>query len=153
MFTFTKTYRKNTTSDKKWQFKGGGAIPLELQLHHLIITSDVVMHEVPEDDLNKSNTESWQARGFSFRISSQKASILIIPCLTVLDHLCCRRYKSSGMLTLRLLTCWDCGFESHRGHGYLSVVSVGCCQVEVSATSWSLIQRSPTDCGASLCVI
>jgi len=23
-----------------------------------------------------------------------------------------------------------------------------CCQVEVSATSWSLVQRSPTDCGA-----
>jgi len=33
----------------------------------------------------------------------------------------------------------------------LSVVSVVCCQVEVSATSWSLVQRSPTDCGASLC--
>jgi hypothetical protein len=33
------------------------------------------------------------------------------------------------------------------------VVSVVCCQVEVSATSWSLVQRSPTDCGASLCVI
>jgi len=28
-----------------------------------------------------------------------------------------------------------------------------CCQVEVSATSWSLVQRSPTDCGASLSVI
>jgi hypothetical protein len=28
-----------------------------------------------------------------------------------------------------------------------------CCQVEVSATSWSLVQRSPTDCGASLYVI
>ena len=28
----------------------------------------------------------------------------------------------------------DLGFESHRGHGYLSVVSVVCCQVEVSAT-------------------
>jgi hypothetical protein len=27
-----------------------------------------------------------------------------------------------------------------------------CCQVEVSATSWSLVQRSPTDCGVS-CVI
>jgi len=26
---------------------------------------------------------------------------------------------------------WDCGFDSHRGHGCLSVV---CCQVEVSAT-------------------
>ena len=38
------------------------------------------------------------------------------------------------------------------GHGYLSVVSVVCFQVEVSATSWSLVQRSPTDCGASLCV-
>ena len=29
----------------------------------------------------------------------------------------------------------DLGLESHRGHGYLSVVSVVCCQVEVSATS------------------
>jgi hypothetical protein len=28
-----------------------------------------------------------------------------------------------------------------------------CCHVEVFATSWSLVQRSPTDCGASLCVI
>ena len=39
------------------------------------------------------------------------------------------------------------------GHGCLSVVSVVCCQVEVSATDWSLVQRSPTDCGSSLCVI
>jgi hypothetical protein len=39
------------------------------------------------------------------------------------------------------------------GHGCLSVVSVVCCQVEVSATSWSLVQRSPTDCGVSnVCV-
>jgi len=28
-----------------------------------------------------------------------------------------------------------------------------CCQLEVSATSWSLVQRSPADCGVSLCVI
>jgi hypothetical protein len=27
------------------------------------------------------------------------------------------------------------------------------CQVEVSATGYSTVQRSPTDCGASLCVI
>ena len=27
-----------------------------------------------------------------------------------------------------------------------------CCQVEVSATSWPLVQGSPTNCGASLCV-
>ena len=43
--------------------------------------------------------------------------------------------------------------KSHRGHRCLSVVSVVCCQVEVSATDLSLVQRSPTDCGASLCVI
>jgi hypothetical protein len=28
-------------------------------------------------------------------------------------------------------------------------VSVVCCQVEVSATSRSLVQRSPTECGVS----
>jgi hypothetical protein len=39
--------------------------------------------------------------------------------------------------------------KSHRGHGCLSVVSVVCCQVEVSATGWSLVQRSPTECGVS----
>jgi hypothetical protein len=33
----------------------------------------------------------------------------------------------------------------------LSVLCVW--QVEVSATGWSLVQRSPTDCGVSLCVI
>ena len=38
-------------------------------------------------------------------------------------------------------------------NGCLSVVSVVCCQVEVSATGSSLVQRSPTDYGASLCVI
>jgi hypothetical protein len=52
---------------------------------------------------------------------------------------------------LRPLACWDCGFESRLGHGCLSVVSVVCCQVEVSATSWFLVQRSPTDCGVSEC--
>jgi len=39
------------------------------------------------------------------------------------------------------------------GHRCLSVVSAVCCQVEVSATSWSFVQMSPADCGASLCVI
>ena len=39
------------------------------------------------------------------------------------------------------------------GHGCLSVVIVVCCRVEVSATNCSLVQRSPTDCGASLSVI
>ena len=36
---------------------------------------------------------------------------------------------------LRPLACWDCGFESHWERGYLSPVSVVCCQVEVSAAN------------------
>ena len=46
---------------------------------------------------------------------------------------------------------WDCGFESRRWHGCLSFVSVVCCQVEVSASGRSLVQRSPTECGVSEC--
>jgi hypothetical protein len=43
--------------------------------------------------------------------------------------------------------------KSRLGDGCLSLVSVVCRQVEVSATSWSLVQRSPTDCGVSqMCV-
>ena len=54
---------------------------------------------------------------------------------------------------VRLIACWDCGFESCRGHGCLFVVSVMCCQLELSATGRSLVQRSPTDCVVSLYVI
>jgi hypothetical protein len=35
----------------------------------------------------------------------------------------------------------------------LFVASVVCCQEEISATSWLFFQRSPTDCGASSCLI
>jgi len=53
--------------------------------------------------------------------------------------------------------CCDCCVLSSRGlcdglitrpeepYGCLSVVSVVCCQVEVCATGWSLVQRSPMD--------
>jgi hypothetical protein len=41
---------------------------------------------------------------------------------------------------LRSLACWDFGFESRRGHGYLSVMSVVCCQAKLSARGRSLIQ-------------
>ena len=33
----------------------------------------------------------------------------------------------------------------------MSVVSVVCCQVEVPVSGWSLVQRSPADCGVSEC--
>ena len=35
---------------------------------------------------------------------------------------------------LQPLACWNCGFQSRRGHGFLSLVRDVCCQVEVSAT-------------------
>ena len=45
------------------------------------------------------------------------------------------------------------GLNPAGGNGCLYLVSVVCCQVEVSVTSWSLIQRTPTHCDASLHVI
>jgi len=53
---------------------------------------------------------------------------------------------------LKPLAGWDCGFESRQGHGCLSVVSVVCCQVEVTAMSLSLVQGSPIECGVPKCV-
>jgi len=50
---------------------------------------------------------------------------------------------------LRPLACWECGFESRRLPGCLSVVSVVCS--EVSAKELSLAPRSPTECGVSEC--
>jgi hypothetical protein len=47
----------------------------------------------------------------------------------------------------RLLRSW---FRIPRG-AWMFVVSVVCCQVEVSATSWSLVQRSPTDWRVVVC--
>ena len=43
------------------------------------------------------------------------------------------------------------GSNTTEGHGCASVVSVLCCQVKVSATSWSHVQRSLTECGVSEC--
>jgi hypothetical protein len=85
----------------------------------------------------------------SIPVTTGKKTTTNIPFGIVLEG----RSQWPRSLSLRPLACWDCGFESHRLHGYLSVVSVVCCQVEVSATNWSLVQRCPTECGASLCVI
>jgi hypothetical protein len=58
----------------------------------------------------------------------------------------CRTRWPNG---LRRSISWHCGFESHRGHDYLSLVSVMCCQVEVPEIGWSLVQRSRNECGVS----
>jgi hypothetical protein len=51
---------------------------------------------------------------------------------------------------LRPITCWDCGLESHWMNWYVSLLSVVCCQVEIRATGWSLVQRRPTECGVCM---
>ena len=50
---------------------------------------------------------------------------------------------------LRPFACWDCRFESCRGHGCLWLMIVVYCQVEVFATGRSLVQGNPTECGLS----
>jgi len=45
----------------------------------------------------------------------------------------------------------ELGFESRRGHRYLSLVNVVYCQVEVSATGRSLVQWRPNECDVSEC--
>jgi hypothetical protein len=50
---------------------------------------------------------------------------------------------------LRPLACWYCGFASRQAHGCLSLVSIVCCQVAVSASDRSLVHRSPTEGGVS----
>jgi hypothetical protein len=54
---------------------------------------------------------------------------------------CCLRRRFS---VARLLRSW----VRIPPRAWMFVVSVVCCQVEISVTDWSLVQRSPTDCGA-----
>ena len=49
------------------------------------------------------------------------------------------------------LAFWDLGIESHRGRANFSPKSVVCCQVEVSVSGCSLVQRNPTKCDVSEC--
>jgi hypothetical protein len=49
-----------------------------------------------------------------------------------------------------VLTYWDCGFEYCCG-AWICLLWVLCYQLQVSASGWSLIQRSPTECGVSEC--
>ena len=54
---------------------------------------------------------------------------------------------------LRPLASWNCGFESRRRHGSLSLVSIVYCQVQVSVMGRSFVQSSPTKCRVSECDI
>ena len=54
---------------------------------------------------------------------------------------------------LRPLACWDCGFQSRRRHGCLSLVSVVCVVRYTSVRRADRVSRKGlTECGVSECV-
>jgi hypothetical protein len=46
---------------------------------------------------------------------------------------------------------WDCEFESRRGHGYLSLVSVVCCHIGALRRAGHSSRVALQGCGASKC--
>ena len=46
--------------------------------------------------------------------------------LVITDYLYRNQCRAVYGVGLRPLACWDCGFESRRGHGYLFIVNVVC---------------------------
>ena len=69
----------------------------------------------------------------------------LIKCLKCFQWPRSLRRSSAAALSL------ECGFESRRRHGFLSLVGVWCCKVEVSAMGGSLAERSPTEFGVPEC--
>jgi hypothetical protein len=78
-----------------------------------------------------------------------------------------RKLKVSHFVRFDIIICslqWSCGLRSGSAAASLpglrvriptgagmSIVGVVCCQIGVSATGRSLVQRSPTDCSVSNC--
>jgi hypothetical protein len=54
-------------------------------------------------------------------------------------------------VVLRPLFCWDYEFEFRQWHGELSLGNAVFCQVYVSVSGWSLVQRSRTERRVSEC--
>ena len=97
-------------------------------------------NDITADFHSKGNRfETWHAtlrslvilQGFHCLFTLRTMSGLYFQILQVAD--------SSGRVGLWPPACWDCGFHSRRRHGYLSLLIVVCCQVEVSATGWSFV--------------
>ena len=110
-------YGGSNTIQKHWRLKTAPItiqsmcpVPLGMALHHLFAYHTNTCHIQNNFQTNKK----LQLPIYIIKYRGH-AAVQLFEAL---------RYKSEGR-----------GFESHRGHGYLSVVSVVCCQVEVSATS------------------
>jgi len=101
--------------------------------------SDKSLLRIWQRDLNLHHCKI-QVSKYTFRYTNQVHSL----CRSRWPR-CLRRRSADA----RLLGLW---IPTPPG-AWMFVVRVVCCQVEVSATNWSLVKRSPTECGASLCVI
>jgi len=78
----------------------------------------------------------------SFSIENYVSSFNISQVLLLIIKCACPGDRAVKGVGPRSLAFWDCGFESLREHGCLSVV---CSQVEGSATGRSLIQGGPNE--------
>jgi hypothetical protein len=76
------------------------------------------------------------------------ADIGIIYSKFCLNHFHWPRVLMLGSAATRLL---DFGLRISQVYGCLYVVFIVCCQVEISASDWSLVQRSPNEYYVSKC--
>ena len=129
--------------------------------------SRIHIYHIPPDQPINTPTSTWQKKPVPFQFFQQPVNIngmfnIFILCKNLLHFLKYFYYiipfnmpipvavwSKARSVAACLLRSW---VRIPPGT-WMFVVSVVCCQVEVPATNWSLVQRSPTDCGASLCVI
>jgi predicted Zn-ribbon and HTH transcriptional regulator len=78
-----------------------------------------------------------------FWVQKYITSLIFLKAYTIMADSSGRAVLGAGM---QPLACWDCGFEFHQGHQVCLWLSVVCCQVVISATGRSLVQRNPTEC-------
>ena len=80
-------------------------------------------------DIKKSNLCSSSFSPQKWKITEVANVSIFLSFITVIGRSQWLHSLGCGPMAI---ACWDCGFESPRGHGSLSLVSVVFCQVEVS---------------------
>jgi len=156
--TSNKSVLLYETSTCVVQLQVGECVPLVLvfplcilcnaRIHHwpLLVTYTNLLSEIQIREL----LQNWSHYVWT-GIRIQLRFWVWMRCLSYLIS-CSRSHRPRGLrrrsTAARLLRSW---VRIPPG-AWMFVVSVVCGQLEVSATSWSLIQRSPTDCVVS-CVI
>ena len=95
---------------------------------HVVFPHSFSLHSIFQFQLSY---QSWSVLPF-LRQAIVQGHLHMSQCtLPVLRFRSLQTLQSVG---LRPIACWNCGFESRRGHGCLSLVWVVCCQIEVSAS-------------------